>query len=349
MQRIKVNTKKSYEIVLAKDYSLVLEEIKKVFFGQKILIVSDDKVFPLYGKNVIDVLGEYDVYKYVIKNGEASKNVQNYINIIDFLAENKFCRKDLVVALGGGVVGDLAGFCASTFERGINFISLPTTLLSMVDSSVGGKTAIDLKQGKNLLGSFYQPSLVYVNTECLKTLDDSEVTNGMGEIIKYAFISKEKVLEQIQENNIEKLISTCLKIKAKVVEEDEFENNNRMILNFGHTIGHAIESLSNYSLSHGLCVAKGINAIIDISSKYYNLDEKTRRELKNLLNVYSFDLSIPYKKEEIINKIYSDKKAEGSKTNIVLTKGIGKVKIEQIEIEKLKELLSWSVIYIPQQ
>lgn len=339
MKDITVNASTKYYVKIRPSFDTLGQEIEKVFNGKKILIISDTNVFSLYGEIVKNQLTGFDVYTYVIEAGESSKNTQNYLKIIDFLAEQSFSRTDLVLALGGGVVGDLAGFSASTYMRGISFIQVPTTLLADVDSSVGGKTGVNLSQGKNLLGAFYQPKLVYISLSTLNTLPQQDIANGMGEIVKYAFLSTTVTQKMIKEKDYESLIYASLLIKADIVSRDEFEGGVRATLNLGHTVCHAIENLSNYSIPHGICVAKGISKIIKASQKYYTLSEDTVKTFNELLSSYDFDLDAKYTDKQIVSKIKNDKKAEGDCVKAVLIKDVGDVRIVKMKIDELGELI----------
>lgn len=337
--RLTVNATRKYDILTENSFSQIKKEICTFFNGKKILIVTDSIVEKLYLNQLMDNLKDYEVFSYVLPAGESSKNPQNYLKILTYLAEKNFLRKDMIIALGGGVVGDLAGFVASSYMRGIVLVQCPTTLLASVDSSVGGKTGVDLPQGKNLVGAFYQPFLTYVNLSTFSSLPEREIKCGLGEVVKYAFISSSITEEMLKKGITEELIIECVKIKAQIVSEDEFDNGKRALLNLGHTIGHAIESLANYSLSHGACVSKGIAKIIDMSAKYYNLSDKKRLELRNILSYSGEDEDILFDTDKIIEKIALDKKAENNGVNLVLIKDIGDVRIEKLSIEKIRELM----------
>ncbi len=337
--RLTINASKKYDIVTEKSFLFLKDEIGKFFNGRKILIVTDSNVAKLYLDEVKAVLSEYSVFTYVLEAGEESKNINNYVKILTFLAENGFYRNDLVVALGGGVVGDLAGFVAASYMRGVQLVQCPTTLLSGVDSSVGGKTAVDLPQGKNLVGAFYQPSLTYINLSTFSTLPEREVKCGMGEVVKYAYISTTISPELLKGGISEELVMECIKIKAKIVEEDEFDNGKRALLNLGHTIGHAIETLASFSLSHGSCVSKGIAKVIEMSKKYYSLAEEKCESLKKILTYSGEDESIPFKDEDILEQIKHDKKSANDGVSFLLIKDFGDVRIEKLTVDKIRELL----------
>lgn len=338
MYELKVRASKTYDITIAEDLSLFSERILPLVKGASVAIITDDKVMGLYGGALDGFFAAKRVIKIVIKRGEKSKNATNYLKIINALAENGFTRADTVIALGGGVVGDIAGFAASTYMRGITLIAVPTTLLAMVDSSVGGKTAIDLKAGKNLCGTFYQPSAVYVNTGFLKTLPVKEIKNGLGEVIKYAFLSDTVKREDIRDINAA-LIYKCLKIKRDIVEKDEKESGCRALLNFGHTVGHAIEKLSGYRLSHGACVARGMVYAVEISRRIYGLSDETVARMYALLTSGKHDLSCGYCAESIARQITADKKRYGDSVNFVAVKDLGKAEIVKIKISDIEKMI----------
>lgn len=338
MFELEVSASKTYKITIEKGFSLFSERVLPYLVGRNVAIITDDIVDKLFGGILDGFLENKRVVKMVLKHGEKSKNAKNYLHIINVLAENGFTREDSVIALGGGVIGDIAGFAASTYMRGITLVAVPTTLLSMVDSSVGGKTAIDLKAGKNLCGTFYQPSAVYINTEFLKSLPKKEIKNGLGEVVKYAFLSdtvKKSDIKNIDEN----LIYKCLKIKRDIVNEDEKESGVRALLNLGHTVGHAIEKLSGYKLSHGACVVKGLRYSIEVSKRLFDLNEKTVNKMYALLKYAKCDLSVNFSVDEIAEQIIADKKRQGDSVKFVAIKDVGKPEIVKIHLSKLKEML----------
>lgn len=337
MYELTVRASRKYKITITQSLRLFGTRVLPFIKGEKVAIVTDDTLYGLYGDVLDGVLSDKRRIKIVIKHGEQSKNADNYLRIINALAENGFTREDTVIAFGGGVIGDLAGFAASTYMRGITLISVPTTLLADVDSSVGGKTAIDLDCGKNLCGTFYQPSAVYINTAFLKTLPAKEMKNGLGEVIKYAFLSdtvKLSDLEKIGGN----LIYKCLKIKRDIVEQDEKESGVRALLNLGHTFGHAIEKLSGYNIPHGACVAKGLVYTIEISKRLYGLSDETVSEMYRLLENAKHDLSCSFSAESLIEQIAADKKRKGDIIEFAALKGIGKAEIAKIKISELKKM-----------
>lgn len=337
MYELTVRASEKYKITIEKGLVLFRARVLPLVKGESVAIVTDDRVNGLYGDALNGFFGDKRVIKIVIKHGEKSKNSANYLRIINALAENDFTREDTVIALGGGVVGDVAGFAASTYMRGITLIAVPTTLLAAVDSSVGGKTAIDLDYGKNLCGTFYQPSAVYINTEFLKTLPVKEIKNGLGEVVKYAFLSDTVTASDVK-NAGGDLIYRCLKIKRDIVEKDEKEKGERALLNLGHTFGHAIEKLSGYKSAHGACVAKGLVYTIEISKRLYGLSDKTVSEMYGLLKSAKHDLSCPFSAESLIEQITADKKRRGDGIKFVALKGIGKPEITEIKISDLEKM-----------
>ena len=256
MKTVKVQASKSYDVVIGNGILPCLGAyLGQVTQAKKIAVVSDSQVWPLYGKTVLNALAEYETFSYVFPAGEESKNGSTYLKLLNFLAENKLTRSDCLLALGGGVVGDLTGFAAATYLRGVDFVQAPTTLLAAVDSSVGGKTAIDLDAGKNLAGAFYQPSAVLCDLDTLNTLPENIFRDGCAEVIKYGVLYDEALFAHLEEKGLgfdqEEVISRCVELKRDVVAQDEFDRGERQKLNLGHTIGHGIEACSGYKISHG--------------------------------------------------------------------------------------------------
>lgn len=344
MNRLSVNAKsKKYDIVISNSFDNLLKEIIGLNLKiSKIVIISDDKVAKYHMDDVVNSLKPHftNVATYTFKNGEAQKHLGTISEMYDFMLENKLDRKSLVLALGGGVTGDMAGFTAATYMRGIPFIQIPTSLLSQVDSSVGGKTGVDFKGHKNIIGAFYQPELVYINTQTLKTLDKEEFYNGMGEVIKHGLIADsiylntleleaEKILN-LDDDATSKLIYTSCKIKSDVVSEDETEQGKRALLNFGHTAGHAIERLKDFKLAHGACVAIGMMVALNISQKlgYISQDEIFR--VKNILDLYHLPTHVDgLIAEDIYNEMFYDKKTTHNQINFILLNSVGNAFIEK--------------------
>ncbi len=335
---IKVNASKNYSVVIEKSLSK-LNNYLSITKGDKVAIITDSNVEKLYGNVLDNYISTKTIFHYTLPSGEENKSENKYFEILNFLAENNFKRNDTIIAFGGGVTGDLSGFVASTYMRGITFINIPTTLLSMVDSSVGGKTAINLKSGKNLVGTFYQPALVYICLDFLKTLSEREILSGMGEVFKYVFIlgliNKQDVISGIDEN----LIYKCIKIKQQIVENDERESGERKLLNFGHTIGHAIEKASNYSLSHGECVLKGINLAIEFSYKKGFLSTEKYNEAKEIIKLSKADLSNPFSREDLIKYLKNDKKGDGEYVDFIVIDNTLLSKIEKVKLQELYSII----------
>ncbi|MDY6367779.1 MAG: 3-dehydroquinate synthase [Clostridia bacterium] len=336
MKVLTVNSSKKYDVTLTKGMDGFLIAVKPLICGEKVAVITDSNVNGLYKNIISDTLKQFEVFEFVIRAGEKSKNAKEYLKLINKLAENGFTRKDTVIAFGGGVVGDLAAFVASTYMRGITLISVPTTLLSMVDSSVGGKTGIDLACGKNLCGTFYQPSAVYINVDFLNTLPEREIKCGFGEILKYGYLGLDD--KTIFDDDILKLIADCIKIKAEIVEKDEKESGERKLLNLGHTFGHAIEKAKNYKLSHGECVAKGIRFALIMSENYYDV-KGLEKEFTKLAQNFSLDLTCDVSIDKLIRIMQNDKKRSGDSIDFVLVGDDKKAKIVPIKIQSIKGYL----------
>ncbi|MCL2159438.1 MAG: 3-dehydroquinate synthase [Oscillospiraceae bacterium] len=315
---------------------------KKSKFG----IISDDIVYPLYGEAVRDSIERqgHAAKCFVFKSGEAQKNLSTLGDIYDFLCENRFDRGDFLVALGGGVVGDLTGFAAATYLRGIKFIQIPTTLLAQLDSSVGGKTGANLPSGKNLVGAFYQPQLVLCDTGALSSLPKHIYADGMAEAIKCACIKSTELFERLFGQGIgaEEIIYRCVKIKADVVEVDEFESGERAVLNFGHTIGHAIEKYYDFSrFSHGQSVAIGMAYAAKISHLLNLCNYDVVEKINNILNIYNLPTDTG---EKLDNKVLvriccGDKKSESDTIKFVLLENIGSYRFVKINKDEIEDIL----------
>ena len=344
MSKITVNLNPSYSVVIEKGGLEALGAYaKEVLRAEKVLIVSDAIVAPLYLKRARESLVDvgYKVFEFVIAAGEQSKNPVTYLQIINALAEFKFKRTDAVVALGGGVVGDIAGFCAATYMRGIDVIQVPTTLLAMIDSSIGGKTGVDLEQGKNLLGAFHQPKLVLADPKLLKSLPEREWFNGAGEGAKYACLAGGRIAEIFEsgENALEEFIELCAKYKADIVAKDEKEGGLRALLNLGHTVGHAVESARNFEIPHGIAVAYGI---AHMARAAYNLHELNIEDYSRILTILNrIGIIKPMPLDSLIFDFMSmDKKSADSKTiSIVKIKGLGNCVAEKTTFDELKSYL----------
>lgn len=347
MKNIEINVSKQYNVIIDKDCLKNVGALSKPLCkGNKALIITDDIVEDLYLNTVQKSLLDsgFEVYSYIIKNGEASKNAENFLKILNKLAEYHFTRTDTLFALGGGVVGDLTGFCASVYLRGVPFIQIPTTLLAAVDSSVGGKTAIDLDAGKNLAGAFYQPELVVFDIKTLSTLKPETFSDGMAEVIKYGMIYDNDLFLKLKNKDIdEEIIAKCVEIKRDVVKVDEFDKGLRKILNFGHTIGHAIEKCSGFSMTHGTCVAIGMALITKYSVIYGICDEKCYDELCEVIKLYNLPVNCEYDSEDLFFAATSDKKREGNKLSIILPKTIGECEIKDIDITDFLDVIRLAI------
>ena len=339
MKIINVKASKNYQITVDSSFESFKTQILPLIKGDKVAVITDDTVDSLYFNAVESLLTNKTVYKFVLPHGEENKNAENYIKLVNDLAKAGLSRKSTIIGLGGGVVGDMSAFVASTYMRGVSYIAIPTTLLSMVDSSVGGKTGIDLDAGKNLLGTFFQPDAVYVNTDCLKTLPKREITSGLGEIMKYAFIDGRIAPSDLVNVCYEDLIVKSLQIKRDIVERDERESGERMLLNFGHTIGHALEKLYDYKLSHGECVLKGMAYALEISTKLGTLSEEDKNLGLKFIESSGVSFDKDFTAKQILSVVKFDKKADGDTVNFVLTSGFGKGVIKKIKIDSLAECL----------
>ena len=318
-------------------------------------VIADDNVASLFGDTILDSLGAHDIDAELITfpRGEASKNLATITRLARSLAQRGFDRQDGLLALGGGVTGDITGFLAATYMRGIPFVQVPTTLLAQVDSSVGGKTGVDIPEGKNLVGAFYQPRCVYIDSRVLSTLPESEFLNGLAEVIKYGIIYDRPFFEFLEHRRrdilalelpvLEDVIATCCRIKADVVEKDEREADLRRILNFGHTIGHAIEAASGYSLAHGSAVAIGMVAAAELGvlKGILAADEKAR--IEKLISDFGLPVEIPgvLDRQEIIGYLKTDKKTVGGRVFFVLPTKIGEVIItDGVEEHHIQRVLN---------
>ncbi|MBQ8177912.1 MAG: 3-dehydroquinate synthase [Clostridia bacterium] len=345
MKVVDVNTGRPYKVLIG---SGILGEVgslvKEVLSAKRLLIITDDIVNPLYGGIVAESLAKvgYEVEFFVIENGEQSKCLSVYGAILNYLADGNYTRKDGIVALGGGVVGDLAGFVAASYLRGIPFVQIPTTLLAQIDSSVGGKTAIDLEAGKNLVGAFWQPSLVVADVNTLSTLPHKEIENGLGELIKYACLMGGEILTLVErgfESSLERVVELAVSYKRDIVTEDERESGVRRLLNLGHTVAHGIEKLSHYTYTHGKAVACGIMAIAKAENKLGNLSDADYDRLKALYDFYGLEYAIGYSIESICEVAKVDKKAENTDINLVIMQGYGDCKVQKMALADLEGYL----------
>jgi 3-dehydroquinate synthase len=347
MKTITVNTSSEYRVLVGQGLlAQIGTEIRKISNPSKIAIISDSNVWPLYGEiicNHLSVTGFTNIISYTIPAGEQSKNGETFLSLLEFLAENHLTRSDCIIALGGGVVGDLAGFTAASFLRGIDYIQIPTTLLACVDSSVGGKTAIDLKAGKNLAGAFYQPKLVLCDIDTLNTLPAKIFRDGCAEVIKYGVLYDGELFNHLTKHGIdfdrEWVISRCISLKMHVVCNDEFDRGERQKLNLGHTIGHGVEANSNYTISHGEAVAVGM-AIVSRAATTYGICEKTtNNRILTILDIFGLPDKTEFSAEAIYLAALNDKKRFGGTVNLIVPKTIGDCIIHPISVDDLKPFI----------
>ncbi len=340
MNLVTVNASRRYDIKIGGGLlATVGREISALGKVERVCIVSDSTVFPLYG-NVVKKSVENEgisVCTYVFPAGEQSKTAQTFLSLVNFLAENHLTRSDLLIALGGGVVGDVTGFAAASYLRGIRFIQLPTTLLAAVDSSVGGKTAVDLPAGKNLLGAFWQPSLVLCDTDTLATLPKDIFRDGCAEVIKYGILYDEAFFRYLEASGIEfdraRVITRCVELKRDVVCLDERDTGARMKLNLGHTVGHGIEARSDFSLSHGCCVAIGM-AIVARASACPDTER-----IECTLKQFGLPTKTDYPLEDIYQFTLSDKKRTGTSIHLILPRTIGNCEIVPMPTTALRSFI----------
>ena len=354
MNRIHINVSKQYDVVIGRGLINDVEPlIRPICDSNRIAIITDDIVNDLYGDSVFQELVDkkYDVCKFVFPNGEKSKNINTLSDILEYLAKNEFKRNDTIIALGGGVVGDIAGLSAALYVRGIKFIQIPTTLLAMVDASIGGKTAIDLKAGKNLAGVFWQPSLVICDIDIIEKLPLGIFTEGMGEVMKCDVIGNYGICEKVQKEsvfeNLENVITNCITLKKHIVEEDEFETIGiRKLLNVGHTIAHGIEKMSNYSIPHGFAVGTGLVWETGIAYQKGICNLNTFETIKETIQKAGLFVDCSYKLTDFVDAMKKDKKNTDNRISFMLPSEFGKCKeyrlteIELIELlEKVGEMI----------
>ncbi|MBR5135381.1 MAG: 3-dehydroquinate synthase [Clostridia bacterium] len=347
---IPVNTGRPYEIKLGR--GLLSQSgalIREVHSGTKALVVCDSNVGPLYATTVRDSLvkaGYRTISVLTFPAGEKHKRLETVTHMYKILAQNHFDRSDVIIALGGGVTGDMAGFAAATWMRGIDFVQIPTSLLAQVDSSIGGKTGVDIPEGKNLIGAFWQPIRVIADIDTLSTLPQEYVTDGMGEVVKSACIRDKALFELLEQDNafspelLLEIVRRCMLVKCKVVENDEKESGERKLLNFGHTLGHALEKKLQYTgISHGCAVAVGMAAVTAASERAGMTERGTAARLCALLQKFGLPSIGPLPLESYLEAVKSDKKCIGGQVDLVLLKGIGDAYCHRIETDRLGQFL----------
>lgn len=331
--QLTVNTSKPYEIIIERGCLDELGARCAALFpaGAKAAVISDSNVFPIYGERALASLREagFAPSSFVFPAGEGSKQLSTVGDMLGFLAQQGLTRSDFLVALGGGVTGDMAGFAAACYLRGVSFVQVPTSLLAQVDSSVGGKTAVDLPQGKNLAGAFHQPSLVLIDPDTLGTLPPLFFSDGMGEVIKYGCIRSRALFETLRDAadlrpQMESILFSCVDCKREIVEHDEFDTGERMVLNFGHTLGHALEKAHGYTgLTHGAAVGIGMVLIARLGEHMGLTEDGTAEQIASLLEKYGLPVSDSAPLDQIVGATALDKKGLGGDLRIVLLHTIG--------------------------
>lgn len=339
MIKLKIETNTAtYPVCIDTDFKGITKLLKSKSNSNTVAIITDKNVDKYYFNELNEILtnSDFKVLKYAIEPGEQSKNIEVVKDIYSFLIENKFDRNSRIIALGGGVTGDIAGFVASTFLRGVDFIQIPTSLLAQVDSSVGGKVGIDFNGMKNIIGAFYHPKFVYINVNTLKTLPEREIKSGLAEVVKHGMIKDSELFEYV-EHNVDKIYNShedimkhitkinCI-IKGSIVNEDEKENGIRAILNFGHTIGHAIESVYEFKLSHGECVSLGMIGAIRIAKEYKLVDEIFENKIVDSFKKFKLPTGLTtLDTDKVMEMIMYDKKIKNNDIYFILPKSIGEV------------------------
>ena len=345
MRSVTVKTSATYEVLIGSGLlQKAGEAVKKVISPCKAAIVTDSTVVHLYEETVRKSLTEagFSVCTFVFPAGEASKNIHTLSHLLEFLAKEEMTRTDMIVALGGGVTGDLAGFGAAVYLRGISFVQIPTTFLAAIDSSVGGKTAVDLEAGKNLAGAFYQPKLVLCDTDVLQTLPEVVFADGIAEALKYGVLGDAPLFEKIARGNcrqdLEEIIETCVSMKRDVVEEDEFDTGKRQLLNLGHTFGHAIEQKSHFQMTHGHAVAIGMHLIAKAAEAKGIAEKGTAATIAKALEQNQLPKETEFSPAEVAEGTLRDKKRRGGTISFVFPKKIGDCEIVKIPVEEVEAL-----------
>lgn len=337
--------KKPYDILIGKDIlNIIPIKIKELTKAKTVVLITDDNVDKLHSQKVLDILQNagLNTLKFMFSHGEAHKTMKTVCEILEFMAENNVTRSDCILALGGGIVGDVSGFLASSYLRGIDFIQIPTTFLAAIDSSVGGKTGVNLKVGKNLAGAFYQPRLVVCDISFFDTLPEENFKEGVAEAIKYGVICDKELFDILLKNNswdIESVIKRCVSIKAQIVAEDEFDTGRRQLLNFGHTIGHAIEKTTDFEVSHGVAVGIGMAVVCKISDTLGWSGENTYPQIVKCLEKNGLPTQSDAKTDELLSAMLKDKKRNGDTINLVIPEKIGNCILKNIAVSELEEVL----------
>lgn len=346
MKTVSVKASQCYDVIIGTDLlSQIGKYAAQIRSNCNAAIISDTNVWPLYGEIVsqsLEAAGLKPIH-FVFPAGEASKNANTYLDILNFLAENRITRSDLIIALGGGVTGDITGFAAATFLRGISYIQVPTSLLAMVDSSVGGKTAIDLPAGKNLVGAFKQPKLVLCDIATLDTLPQALFLDGCAEVIKYGMLYDADMIRYLQQTgpdfDRESVIARCVSLKRDVVQEDEFDNGARQKLNLGHTIGHGIEAHSHFQITHGQAVAAGMAIVAKAAASREICTYHTYQVLSDLLQHFGLPITTTFTANDLYQSALSDKKRAGGTVNLIVPRDIGCCDIIPTPVSELESFI----------
>ncbi len=340
MKTIEVKASGAYQVKIGRGLLDRLGQELAALAAGRVLLVTDGNVAPLYlerAKKSLEKSG-FTVHTAVIPAGEHSKNLENYAELLRLLAEEHLTRTDTVAALGGGVVGDLAGFAAATYLRGIRLVQIPTTLLAMVDSSVGGKTAVDLPEGKNLVGAFHQPSLVLCDLDTLDSLPEAVFREGCAEVIKTAILFDRPLFEELKRDGLgfdrEEVVARCVAHKRDVVAEDEFETGRRKLLNLGHTLGHAVEQCSGYAVPHGAAVAIGTAAMARAFCK------EDAEEILAVLKTFGLPLNTTFTPQELAQAALADKKRQGDTVTLVVPTAVGKCELCRLPVSELESVFA---------
>ncbi|MBQ7597861.1 MAG: 3-dehydroquinate synthase [Clostridia bacterium] len=347
MEQLTVNASRVYDIFIGHGVRDLLSEKLSALFGKvKVCLVCDSNVAPLHAKEALSALeaNGFSVENYIFPAGEQSKSPDTLFSLLEFLAEKQFSRKDVLVALGGGVTGDLTGLASALFMRGMHLVQMPTSLLAMVDSSVGGKTAVNLKAGKNLAGVFCQPELVLCDLDYLSTLPQKDFADGMAEVIKYGVIADSALFDLVKDGdvqkNLEEIVTACVRIKRDVVAQDEFDTGERAKLNFGHTLAHAIEKKSGFAVSHGAAVAMGMVAVCAIADANGLSDALTLPAVKAAVEANGLSVTSPFSLPTLYEASIGDKKRSGNTLTLVLPNEIGRCYLKTVSLDAWKELLA---------
>lgn len=343
---VQVRVGKGYDVVIGGG---LLNECGKLLAdtvgSRRAAVITDSNVGELYLSKTLESLQNAGISteSYVFPAGEENKNIDTFAKILEFLAEKRFNRSDVVIALGGGVVGDMSGFAAAVYLRGIRYVQMPTTFLAAVDSSVGGKTAIDLSMGKNLAGAFKQPEIVVCDTSTFATLPKEEFANGVAEAVKTGVLFSSELFNlfamEMNHDLLDEIIEQCVRFKGHIVEIDEFEKNERRLLNLGHTIGHAIEKCSNFSMGHGHAVAAGMAMICRAGEAMGVTRPGTAEAVEKVLKRYDLPVNTDYDTDALVNAALSDKKRIGGNITFVVPQKIGECVLIKEPVEKLEEYI----------